>query len=505
MPETPPDSYAFTNLPQALTSPVTDSYRIQKASQKRGSIVSPQAVARGIEADQRTKGSLLPRVSPKQEFIQPMQTNGSLHGHNEKAYIQESNQDRAISSIGPQGEAYANGRDLERERSRTSIGRSQRFSNGVHGQDYHVSHAGSSVSSPRSQAWPPALVDEPKPQASSIAPTSCCHGKTSTATPQFLEEQTNGKNGTGNANNFVSQHHSYETYGGTQQMPLDASLGAKASLGHSPVPGNWYFCPEQTTLYTLPPTYATASHPLNPTRLAYLQQSPNGFAQTIPYQAPYGLTGSAAPSADGSNIFNSIHNCNCGDGCNCLGCAAHPYNATTRHHVQDLGRILEDGHVGHDFSRPQSSYGSPVDMINIHNMLSGDASANHEHITSPTTTRSPQELAATPMNQNADGFATSAALGSPLPPYPVYSSSSYYTMEFPLDQEGLHLGCTDISGGCQCGSDCACIGCLTHTGHEGDSSYLDPTAIQQVLEQPSNLGSVQNLEADASPALAQTL
>lgn len=503
-PEIPADSYPFANLPQGQASPTTDSYRIQKTSQRRASLINPQAVARGIEADQRYQDTLLPQISPTPDLVQSVQINGSLHGHIDDTCIQQGsgNTDNLLNGPHDVVQGYTSEQDLKRDESGTLLGSSQSLSAMAHSQLHQLSYLESSVSSPASHAWAPALADGTRLASYLNTSMSCCHGENNMPTSQSSGEQSDWKNSAGNSAAYTPQRASRAPHEITQPTPLGPSFDPKEVLRYSPAPGNCSSYPERTTLYNLPPTYATASHPLNPTQLARFQQNLDGFSQTVPYHAPYGVTGSAAPSADGSNVFNPLHNCNCGDGCNCLGCAAHPYNATTRHHVQDLGQILEDGYANHPLSRPQSSYGSPINMIDVHTMLSGGASTNNEYFSSPAT-RNPQELAATPTNDSVDGLATLANLQSSLPSSPVYSSSSYYTMEFPMDSGGLYSACTDTSRSCQCGSNCACIGCLTHTGHDGDS-FLDSTAIQQVLHQQPNLGSSYSLGVDMSAAPAPT-
>jgi hypothetical protein len=42
--------------------------------------------------------------------------------------------------------------------------------------------------------------------------------------------------------------------------------------------------------------------------------------------------------------------------------------------------------------------------------------------------------------------------------------SEYYTLEYPV---GIPSACSDVTGSCQCGNDCSCVGCLTHSGHNG--------------------------------------
>ena len=471
-------------------------------SQRRGSLISPQAVARGIEANQQYQDNLLPQISPNPDLVQSVQVNGSLHGHSINSSIQQGSGNIDSLSNGPHDvvQGYTGEQELKREESAIILGSLQSLSAMTHSQLGQKLHPKPSELSPAPQAWPPALADGAGLASYSSTPISCCYGEHSTLTSLSSEEQYNGENGTENAAVYASQHSSRVPHETTQPTLLGAKFDQMEASSYSPAPRNWFSYPEQTTLYTLPPTYATASHPLNPTQLAHFQQTLHGSSQTVPYHAPYGVAGSAAPSADGGQMFNPIHNCNCGDGCDCLGCAAHPYNATTRHHVQDLGQILEDGYADYPLSRPQSSYGSPINMIDVHTMLSGGPLADNEYLSSPVT-RSLQELAAPRTNDSLDGLATSATLQSGSPSYPVYSSSSYYTMEFPMISGEFYSACTDTSGSCQCGSDCACIGCLTHTGHDGNS-ILDPMATQQVLQQPPNLGSSYNFGAELLPVSA---
>ena len=255
------------------------------------------------------------------------------------------------------------------------------------------------------------------------------------------------------------------------------SFDPKLNYGYIILDHQWIPHLNQTTLYTIPPTYATASHPLNPSQLAQLQHSHTGFSQIVPQYAPSGLMGSAAPSAEGTMMFNPAHNCNCGDNCLCLGCAAHPYNATTRNHVQDLRQILENSHeTNNPPSRPQTSYGNPANMIDVHSMTPGIVTHIGD-LPSPTRSESLQMASLT-----GASFHQSSNNSSPTQStFPMYSSSGYYTMEFPMEQEFPMMGCTDVSGSCQCGSDCACIGCLTHTGHD-DNDSMNATNVQ---EQPS--------------------
>ena len=279
--------------------------------------------------------------------------------------------------------------------------------------------------------------------------------------------------------------------------PQKSSFDPKLNYSYKPSDHQWIPQIDQTTLYTLPPTYATASHPLNPAQLAQLQHNHTGFSQMVPQYAPSGLLGSAAPSAEGIMMFNPAHNCNCGDDCLCLGCAAHPYNSTTRHHVQDLRQILENSHEATgSSSRPQSSYGNSASMIDVHSMTPRVVPSIRGDPTSPARPNSFQASSLTGPN-----FHPSSNNSSPTElTFPMFSSSGYYTMEFPLEQDFPMMGCTDVSGSCKCGSDCACIGCLTHTGHVGDTLTDPITAQEQSIQPPPPaIAPVSNPPTPATP------
>ncbi|GLB10489.1 hypothetical protein AtubIFM57258_006897 [Aspergillus tubingensis] len=158
------------------------------------------------------------------------------------------------------------------------------------------------------------------------------------------------------------------------------------------------------------------------------------------------------------------HDCSCGDGCQCLGCASHPFNNTTRQHVQQMGLLvaLRDDEQSPD--RLNSHRGSPLQtqppdfsslqysFANFGNPL-GD---NFHHVA-----MHPYAQQSTDSGHVNNGYSSPPAdyLGQQL-----MVPSEYYTLEYPV---GLPSACSDTTGSCQCGSDCTCVGCLTHSGHNG--------------------------------------
>lgn len=223
-----------------------------------------------------------------------------------------------------------------------------------------------------------------------------------------------------------------------------------------------------TTLYTIPPSYATASHPLTAQQHAFLQQNPHLYAQTVPQHAPFGIISQVAPPAEATSQLTPAHNCNCGAGCECLGCAAHPFNATTRSHVQSLGAIIAHGeHDSMSNTHSPPSYDLPPDQwLSVHNMAPVLPHCYNPNVSStlPTNPLSTQQPATTTTASSPWSPPRGNGVGGQ---QNSFLSSSYYTMEIPMDPTGPTASCTDVSGSCQCGDECPCIGCLTHTGHNG--------------------------------------
>ncbi|KAJ5833808.1 hypothetical protein N7474_002119 [Penicillium riverlandense] len=192
----------------------------------------------------------------------------------------------------------------------------------------------------------------------------------------------------------------------------------------------------------------------------------------------------------------SCTECNCGDDCQCLGCSVHPFNNTTRQHVQEMGVIMTfdsgdqtpDG-VASAYQSSQFPGGTtPLNLSFMQHTPSMDPSAQQDYAFEPYSD---------PSSNLSTGYS------SPLPAnYPfsqqLMHPSEYYTLEYPV---GLPGACSDITGSCQCGSDCSCVGCLTHSGHNGVplESPVPDRSVAGTSEQHPSCHS-----APASPSQHQT-
>lgn len=198
---------------------------------------------------------------------------------------------------------------------------------------------------------------------------------------------------------------------------------------------------------------------------------------TFPSSQPQGLSYTSTASEGDAG-----HVCHCGDSCQCLGCASHPFNNTTKQHVQEMGLIV--GMNGEEQSQhtPYSTHATstPLDYFLPGMNYSLDTGAQ------------PRTMHPYP------GHAHSHNIGNGYPPHASYAPdqhlmepSQYYTLEYSV---GMPNPCSNATGSCQCGNDCSCVGCLTHSGHNGFD--LGP-----VSAEPSGFYTSGSLAKQTSPDL----
>ncbi|KAL8698763.1 MAG: hypothetical protein Q9201_006394 [Fulgogasparrea decipioides] len=213
----------------------------------------------------------------------------------------------------------------------------------------------------------------------------------------------------------------------------------------------------QTNLYTVPATYATAENPMTMDQHARLQQSAQMHSQSIPQYAPYGITGSAAPSAEHFDTSSFLHTCSCGDNCQCIGCAAHPYNTATTNRVQGLADIMSSQHsIQGSSSRPQSSYGQILGEVT--GVDPGNLGSAAEGLDLDQLGMGGYQAAASNSYQHDGLPATTMAA-------PFFAPShQYLTMEYRFPVADANI-CNNITGACRCGEGCTCLGCRSHSGH----------------------------------------
>lgn len=290
---------------------------------------------------------------------------------------------------------------------------------------------------------------KPPPVPPPVAPAtggSCCSGKTTPAVPNILssaKEPTASQSQWNDMSfmNFSAPQNSW-------QSPMASSQGSfMQPYGmHDGQMQSFYM-----NNYT--PDVSSTSY----------SNLMNGLGITQPNLSPYTTStpqNSTHTPTPGGDI---CHDCKCGDECQCLGCAAHPFNNTTRQHVQEMGVMMTfdpDEHtpeaIANTYQSPPSFRGStaptPLNFF-MQQSPSMDHGA-HQNSFDPYTD---------PSSTMPSGFSSPLPTG-PAFKQPLMHQSEYYTLEYPV---GIPSACSDITGSCQCGNDCSCVGCLTHSGHNG--------------------------------------
>lgn len=214
-----------------------------------------------------------------------------------------------------------------------------------------------------------------------------------------------------------------------------------------------------TNVYNMPSTYATAENPLTQRQQAFFQQNGYMHPQLVSYYPPLGAIGPSAVSTSASGI---THTCTCGPSCQCVFCLAHPYNATTRDRVQTLAHLLPDD--------PEYSPKSPAQSSFFHSIEGSPRAVTGSNAMQINEILQPSDLIQ-PMPFHGPSFSNGSY--ETLPTESVHQapqsaiSSGYLTMEYEYHPIGLRE-CPDSTGTCQCGDGCSCVGCLTHSGHDGE-------------------------------------
>ena len=317
---------------------------------------------------------------------------------------------------------------------------------------------------------------------------SCCQ----------IEQQSKRKaaasiNGAANTRSCCTQRSNIDPNISTTETTATQALAEKISLESPKTPpgkknskslDNSRYPPEsysdvssfsaQTTLYSIPPGYATARNPLNPEQLSELQHDPR-FAQRVPEHAFHAYVGSSAPSAEGSDTPSMSHSCSCGPNCQCIACAAHPYNATTQGRVQDL--LYSNPGEFRSSNSPSSQVSSEKLAFFDMRVVPASSGPNSTTQIMPLYKNSPNLGIEHPVEPNQFSQEDGTAYSQPttyaelfeeqaLPPL---SFDDYYMYEYLVPEFNT---CTAPAGSCRCGNDCTCVGCLTHTGH--DDVWLEP-------------------------------
>jgi len=182
----------------------------------------------------------------------------------------------------------------------------------------------------------------------------------------------------------------------------------------------------QPTIFTYPPTYGSFQNPLQPNAWREsMRQNDFVHQQQMVAQQP-GAIAYEAPLIPGT--LNTIHECLCGNGCSCIGCAAHPYNDETKEYIRSAWDAM-------NLDAQPELYANTSGHHHVESStLNGAMSQNHEYAGSPTA--------------NTPSSTTSANGEESL------NAADFFFVSYPFAGDG----CGGDSASCLCGESCECLG-----------------------------------------------
>lgn len=323
--------------------------------------------------------------------------------------------------------------------------------------------------------------------------TSCCEGSDKNTAAQIISDETPHLPPAFMTHYPLSYHyqpHLQNTPFSSSSLSSQATAFSHTQFSESIRPGYNHsgFNPSPSTRFTSP----NAAHHYSGLTQPMVSQS---------YQVGSYNQGFPGMTQD------PCHNCGCGDGCQCLGCASHPFNDTTRQHIQEMGYMMaagasDQGVEGNDsvenptfnnqntqshFQHPNLGYGGLDQSSLTHSLLNHN---ERQHLVSFPST--PSTVGPVPYESSNEQMM-------------MMRPTAYYTVEYPVS---LLDPCTNMMGTCQCGVNCKCVGCLTHNGHNGvalqpspppehpdaamfnntDTSHLVPAALQRPMQANPGFG-----------------
>ncbi|KAI1172077.1 hypothetical protein F4777DRAFT_21333 [Nemania sp. FL0916] len=230
---------------------------------------------------------------------------------------------------------------------------------------------------------------------------SCC-GKSSITIPP-VQGHSEKENQSRNVMSSIRYGNPIPTNAEMPALDFNNSVDSRQIMHQTP----------QDPVYTYPSQYGSSFY--EPLQYAQWQQMMTSQIQSIPTRNGY-----TPPQAsiDTTEIVPSpftAHQCGCGDGCQCLGCAAHPFNAATQEYVLSV--------------------------------MQG------EHVASPSISNGENGV-----HQVGTGEMSPAILSSPL----AGSSPASETGSTGMNDYLFVAYCPGSPQSCPCGDECACVGCMIH-------------------------------------------
>lgn len=199
------------------------------------------------------------------------------------------------------------------------------------------------------------------------------------------------------------------------------------------MPGGLYPFFPQPTIFNYPPQYGSYLHPLQPEQ--WRQMMTDIYESQQSRQSAHDMSRTQYPVPSEPQLAGgTTHRCQCGDSCQCIGCAAHPYNKATQNYIL-------------------SAWNS---MMEEAQNTQGPAKAGQTQPPSNGSGAHPEdETAASPDGKPSPNISSGAGEEQSL------SESDFFFVSYPF--AGM---CDGDVASCPCGDACQCIGCAVHSSSE---------------------------------------
>lgn len=224
----------------------------------------------------------------------------------------------------------------------------------------------------------------------------------------------------------------------------------------------------QPNIFNYPPHYGSYMQPLQPEQwrqlMAAMSFGQPGSSQPfimggpVPVQQP--------PATPNGSAWTS-HQCTCGDACQCVGCAAHPYNEATQNYVRSAwSSMMEETQKSHAHTNSNGPH--PNGQTNGVNGTNGETDESVRTTSNGNTT---------PIKSTGDGTWSPTAPQTPsdgasaMSEEQALSASDFFFVSYPFGDT-----CAGETSSCLCGDDCQCIGCTIHNNLEPAPSTEGPNA-----------------------------
>ncbi|KAI1275561.1 hypothetical protein F5Y07DRAFT_409181 [Xylaria sp. FL0933] len=231
---------------------------------------------------------------------------------------------------------------------------------------------------------------------------SCCGKGRSALAPTNgqLEERKSPQDGLG----FMRYGDSMPTHSSNMSaLGFNGGMHERPTMQHT----------QQNTAYAYPVSYGSSFY--EPLQFSQWQEMMTNQSQSIPPQNAYMGSHSRMETAAPVPESYAANQCGCGEGCQCLGCATHPFNSAMQEYVLSA---LQEG----------QSLSPSLSSGDINGAMNGTNETSPGVLASPIADGSPaSETGSTGMN---DYLFVSYCPGSPQ--------------------------------SCPCGDECACVGCMIH-------------------------------------------